>query len=187
MPAGISMLPAEMTLRPNATPYLPRPRTGATVPVVKPRQLVRIGNGDTLRLTAGIVRRPFKGDTLTMFAFNGQQPGPLLQVAQGAEVIVELTNALDQPTTVHWHGIRLENAFDGVPDLTQQPVAPGSTAVRRITCPEGKRALSGGFEMSGELVTIHSAPSGTGTAWDFWIHNPTSSTQTLGYTMAVCG
>jgi FtsP/CotA-like multicopper oxidase with cupredoxin domain len=136
MPAGISMLPAEMTLRPNATPYLPRPGTGATVPVVKPRQLVRLGNGDTLRLTAGIVRRPFKGDTLTMFAFNGQQPGPLLQVAQGAEVIVELTNALDQPTTVHWHGIRLENAFDGVPDLTQQPVPPGQRFTYRLRFPD---------------------------------------------------
>ena len=88
--------------------------------MVQPRELVRLANGDTLRLTAGIVRRPFKGDTLTMFAFNGQHPGPLLQVAQDAEVTVELTNALDQPTTIHWHGIRLDNAFDGVPDLTQR-------------------------------------------------------------------
>jgi len=136
MPAGISMLPAEMTLRPNATPYLPRPSNPAAVPMVQPRQLVRLGSGDTLRLTAGIVRRPFKGDTLTMFAFNGQQPGPLLQVAQGAEVTVELTNALDQPTTIHWHGIRLDNANDGVPDLTQQPVAPGGRFTYRLRFPD---------------------------------------------------
>ena len=136
MPAGISMLPAEMTLRPNVAPYLPRPSRTATVPMVRPRQLVRLGSGDTLRLTAGIVRRPFKDDTLTMFAFNGQHPGPLLQVAQGAEVTVELTNALDQPTTVHWHGIRLENAFDGVPDLTQQPVAPGGRFIYKLRFPD---------------------------------------------------
>ena len=96
MPEGISMLPAEMTLRPNVRPYLPRVADTTAVPTVKPRELVRLANGDTLRLTAGIVRRPFKGHTLTMFAFNGQHPGPLLQVAQGAEVVVELTNALDQ-------------------------------------------------------------------------------------------
>jgi FtsP/CotA-like multicopper oxidase with cupredoxin domain len=136
MPPGISMLPAEMTLRPNVAPYLPRATDTTVAPIVRPRELVRLANGDTLRLTAGVVRRPFKGDTLTMFAFNGQQPGPLLQVAQGAEVIVELTNALDQPTTVHWHGIRLENAFDGVPDLTQQPVPPGGRFTYRLRFPD---------------------------------------------------
>ena len=136
MPASISMLPAEMTLRPNVTPYLPRPTDVAGVPLVQPRRLVRLASGDTLRLTASIVRRPFKGDTLTMFAFNGQQPGPLLQVAQGAQVTVELTNGLDQPTTVHWHGIRLDNAFDGVPDLTQQAVAPGERFTYRLRFPD---------------------------------------------------
>ena len=85
MPAGISMLPAEMTLRPNAAPYLPRPANPDSLPLARPRTLVRLTSGDTLRLTAGIVRRPFKGRTLTMFAFNGQYPGPLLQVAQGAD------------------------------------------------------------------------------------------------------
>jgi FtsP/CotA-like multicopper oxidase with cupredoxin domain len=136
MPPGISMLPAEMTLRPNVAPYLPRVADTTAVPLVKPRQLVRLAAGDTLRLTAGIVRRPFKGQTLTMFAFNGQHPGPLLQVAQGAEVTVELTNALDQPTTVHWHGIRLDNAFDGVPDLTQRAVAPGERFTYRLRFPD---------------------------------------------------
>ena len=136
MPENISMLPAEMTLRPNAMPYLPRGSDPSRVPLVQPRQLVRLTNRDTLRLTAGIVRRPFKGDTLTMFAFNGQHPGPLLQVAQGAEVVVELTNALDQPTTVHWHGIRLDNQFDGVPDLTQRAVAPGERFTYRLRFPD---------------------------------------------------
>ena len=136
MPPGISMLPAEMTLRPNVAPYLPRPANQSVLPFVQPRQLVRLTSGDTLRLTAGMVRRPFKGDTLTMLAFNGQQPGPLLQVAQGAEVTVELTNALDQPTTVHWHGIRLDNANDGVPDLTQRAVAPRERFTYRLRFPD---------------------------------------------------
>ena len=136
MPPGISMLPAEMTLRPNAAAYLPRVANIDSLPLAQPRRLVRLTSGDTLRLTAGIVRRPFKGRTLTTFAFNNQYPGPLLQVAQGAEITVELTNALDQPTTVHWHGIRLDNAFDGVPDLTQQAVAPGGRFTYHLRFPD---------------------------------------------------
>ena len=136
MPAGISMLPAEMTLRPNAAPYLPRPAHPDSLPLARLRTLVRLTSGDTLRLTAGIVRRPFKGRTLTMFAFNGQYPGPLLQVAQGAQITVELTNALDQPTTVHWHGVRLDNANDGVPDMTQRAVAPGERFIYHLRFPD---------------------------------------------------
>ena len=136
MPTGISMLPAEMKLRPNVAPYLPRPANADSLPVAEPRKLIRLTSGDTLRLTAGIVRRPFKGRTLTMFAFNGQYPGPLLQVAQGAEVTVELTNALDQPTTVHWHGIRLDNANDGVPDMTQRAVARGERFTYHLRFPD---------------------------------------------------
>ena len=136
MPAGISMLPAEMALRPNAAPYLPHAASSAALPVAEPRKLVRLTSGDTLRLTAGIVRRPFKGQTITVFAFNGQYPGPLLEVAQGAEVTVELTNALDQPTTVHWHGIRLDNANDGVPDMTQRAVAPGERFIYHLRFPD---------------------------------------------------
>ena len=59
-----------------------------------------------------------------MFAFNGQHPGPLLRVAQGTTLAVVFTNATDFPTTVHWHGLRLENRFDGT-SLTQEPVPPG--------------------------------------------------------------
>src|SRR5699024_9156341 len=67
MPAGLAMLPAEMALRPATTPYLPRARS--TPPAARSREIVRLTNGDTLRLTAGLVMRTFKGQTLTMFGF----------------------------------------------------------------------------------------------------------------------
>ena len=133
MPPGLTMLPAEMELRPRVTPYLPR---SDSAPLARPRRIERLRHGDTLRLTAGIVRRSFKGRTMTMFGFNGQYPGPLLDVPQNAEVVVELANALDQPTTVHWHGLRLENRFDGVPDLTQPEVKPGERFVYRLRFPD---------------------------------------------------
>ena len=135
MPPGLTMLPAEMALRPATAPYLPRSGSAAPPPV-RSREIVRLANGDTLRLAAGLVTRAFKGRTLTMFGFNGQHPGPLLQVPQGAEVVVEFENTLDQPSTIHWHGVRLENRFDGIPDLTQEAVPPGGRFTYRVRFPD---------------------------------------------------
>ena len=49
---------------------------------------------------------------------------------------MDFSNALDQPTTVHWHGIRLDNRFDGVPELTQEPVPPGGRFIYRLRFPD---------------------------------------------------
>ena len=57
-------------------------------------------------------------------------------MAQGAEITVGLSNHLPQPTTVHWHGVRLDNAFDGVPDLTQPAVPPGGAFTYRLRFPD---------------------------------------------------
>jgi suppressor of ftsI len=136
MPPGLQMLPAEMALRPGVEPYLPRARADQDVHAASPRELVRLGDGDTLRLDARLVRRTFKGRSYTMYGFNGQYPGPLIRVPQYAEIVVEFTNRLDQPTTIHWHGVRLENRFDGVPDLTQEPVPPGGSFTYRVRFPD---------------------------------------------------
>ena len=60
-----------------------------------------------------------------VWAYDGLVPGPEIRVRQGDTVRVLARNGLDQPTTVHWHGIRLPNAMDGVPDLTQEAIPPG--------------------------------------------------------------
>ncbi|HEX3158377.1 MAG TPA: multicopper oxidase domain-containing protein [Gemmatimonadaceae bacterium] len=136
MHPAVQMLPAEMALVPDAAPFLPSVADSARVPLARPRQLVRLAAGDTLRLEAGLVRRNWKGRPYLTYAFNGQQAGPLIWVAQGAEIVVDFRNALDQPTTVHWHGIRLDNRFDGVPDLTQAPVAPGGRFTYHLRFPD---------------------------------------------------
>ena len=59
------------------------------------------------------------------WGYNEQIPGPLLRFRQGDRLKVVLRNGLDQDTTIHWHGIRLPNAMDGVPYVTQPPVEPG--------------------------------------------------------------
>ena len=132
---GLQMLPSEMALRPAVGAYLPQP-TGDPAPPARPRELVRLRSGDTLRLSAQMVTRTFKGRPYTMYGFNGQYPGPLLEVAQDAEVVVELTNAIDQPTAVHWHGLRLDNRFDGVPGLTQEAVPPGGRFTYHLRFPD---------------------------------------------------
>ena len=58
-----------------------------------------------------------------VWAYNGTVPGPVLRYRQGERLRIEVENALDVETTVHWHGIRLPNAMDGVPHLTQPPIA----------------------------------------------------------------
>jgi len=60
-----------------------------------------------------------------MWGYDGASPGPLLRYPQGARLEIEFENRLPVETTVHWHGIRLPNAMDGVPHLTQPPVPPG--------------------------------------------------------------
>jgi suppressor of ftsI len=134
MPPGLTMLPAEMALHPDEAAWLPSAKEPA--PPVRTRELVRLDDGDTLRLEAGLVRRTLNGRSYTMFAFNGQQPGPLIEVVRGSRLTVMLTNRLRQPTTVHWHGIRLDNPNDGTPGLTQPVVPPGGEFTYRLRFPD---------------------------------------------------
>jgi FtsP/CotA-like multicopper oxidase with cupredoxin domain len=131
---GLDMLGAETALRPGESPALPSEDPSA--PAAHPSQAVTLRTGDTLELTAGPVLRTIAGRQYQMLGFNGQYPGPLIRVTRGAEVMVRLINHLEQPTTVHWHGIRLENAFDGVPDQTQPAVPPGGSFVYRLRFPD---------------------------------------------------
>ena len=73
------------------------------------------------------------GTALQVWAYNGQVPGPTLRIKLGETLRVRFTNQLPQETTIHWHGVRLPNAMDGVPYITQQPVQPGETFVYEFT------------------------------------------------------
>ena len=132
MPPGLTMLPAEMALRPDVTPFLP----SGEAPAAHPRQTVRIRSGDTLHLEAGLVRRSLKGRTYTMYAFNGQYPGPLLEAVRGSELTVIFRNRLPHASTVHWHGLRLDSRSDGVPDLSQSAVPPGGLFTYHLRFPD---------------------------------------------------
>jgi FtsP/CotA-like multicopper oxidase with cupredoxin domain len=71
-----------------------------------------------------------------ILTYNGSVPSPILRLKPGVPFRAVVTNRLDQDTTVHWHGIRLPNAMDGVPGLTQPPIKPGDSFTYEFTPPD---------------------------------------------------
>ncbi|MEZ5934096.1 MAG: multicopper oxidase family protein [Alphaproteobacteria bacterium] len=87
---------------------------------------------ETVALTAGPAEVPLVGEgypSTRVWAFNGSVPGPVIRARQGERLQIEVANALDEPTTVHWHGLRVPVAMDGVPYLSQAPIEPGGSFV----------------------------------------------------------
>jgi suppressor of ftsI len=133
--ADIPMLPGVMSSRPSVVPFRPAVDPDG-LPEARPRELVTLPDGGTLDLTAGFVRKTVQDRDLVMLAFNGQIPGPLLRVTEASTIFVDFHNETPMPTAVHWHGIRLDNRYDGVPGVTQDPVQPGETFRYRIHFPD---------------------------------------------------
>ena len=71
-----------------------------------------------------------------VWAYNGQVPGPTLRLRQGDRLRVQVSNALAEGTTVHWHGVRVPNAMDGVPVITQPSIEPGGSFTYEFTAPD---------------------------------------------------
>ena len=108
----------------------------ASFPEAKPSEVVDVSNGETISLNPTIVRKTINGREFAMYGYNGQIPGPLLRVKQGSSFTVDVRNDIDLPTTVHWHGIRLDNANDGVEDVTQKAIAPGGSFRYTVKVPD---------------------------------------------------
>src|SRR4029077_8013360 len=99
----------------------------AGLPEVASPVVIRLRDGDRLDLRIGPVRKNIDGTELRMLGYNGSVPGPVLHVDQGSQITVQVRNDGDVEATVHWHGLRLENQYDGVPDETQVPIPIGGT------------------------------------------------------------
>ena len=134
MHPDVTMPPALMTLRPDVAPYA-LPKDDA-VPLARPRELLQLRDGASIELTAAPVRRVLFGRTVMMLGFNGQYPGPLIQVDERSTIQVRFVNRTEFPTAVHWHGVRLDNRFDGAPHVTQDPVPPNGTFDYTIHFPD---------------------------------------------------
>ncbi len=104
--------------------------------VAEKSEIVKIAPGESIKLTADVVKKNIAGQEIRMFGYNGQIPGPLLKVQQDSKVFVDFINNIGEDTTVHWHGLRLDNAFDGVPEVTQKPVKQGETFRYELKFPD---------------------------------------------------
>jgi FtsP/CotA-like multicopper oxidase with cupredoxin domain/YHS domain-containing protein len=82
------------------------------------------------------VRKRIDDAELRMLGYNGSIPGPTLHVDQGSEITVRVTNDGDVEATVHWHGLRLENRYDGVPHETQAPIPIGGMFTYEVQFPD---------------------------------------------------
>lgn len=129
MPSGLERF------RPDVMPFLPEGDT-VSLPEAAAARTYQLSDGDTITLRAMKVRRAIRGRTVIAYAYDGQIPGPRLEFAAGATVIVRFRNETDLPGSIHWHGLRLANANDGVPGLTQPPVPPGSEFIYRVHAPD---------------------------------------------------
>jgi FtsP/CotA-like multicopper oxidase with cupredoxin domain len=111
-------------------------QTLACVPALAGSAFAQPGSGPR-RLVAAPAELAVAGQAaLPVWAYDAQVPGPVLRYRRGAVLDLELHNRLPDPTTIHWHGIRLPNGMDGVPGLTQDPVAAGGRFRYRFALPD---------------------------------------------------
>jgi FtsP/CotA-like multicopper oxidase with cupredoxin domain len=111
-------------------------RETSGLPEATPPSVVDLNPDEVFDLDLRPVAKHLGDATLRMFAYNGSIPGPTLRVRQGSEVVVNVTNNIDIETTVHWHGLRLLNPYDGVPHETQAPIPPGGQYMHRLQFPD---------------------------------------------------
>jgi FtsP/CotA-like multicopper oxidase with cupredoxin domain len=112
------------------------PRDVEGLPAAQPPQQLEISPGGSLDLRIGPVVKRIGDATVRMLAYNGSIPGPTLRVRQGSEITVNVTNDGDELATVHWHGLRLENRYDGVPHETQEPIPIGGQFTYKVQFPD---------------------------------------------------
>jgi FtsP/CotA-like multicopper oxidase with cupredoxin domain len=98
-------------------------------------ELVELADGERFELRIAPVAKRLGDATVRMLAYNGSIPGPTLKVREGSEIVVDIENEGDMDATVHWHGLRLENRYDGTHE-TQTPIPVGGRYSARVAFPD---------------------------------------------------
>ena len=111
------------------------PTETAGLPQTHAPELFELADGDQFDLRIAPVTKRLGDATVRMLAYNGSIPGPTLRVQQGSELTVNVVNDGDLESTVHWHGLRLDNRYDGTTE-TQPPIPVGGRFTYRLTFPD---------------------------------------------------
>jgi FtsP/CotA-like multicopper oxidase with cupredoxin domain len=96
---------------------------------------VELSESDQYELRIAPVAKPLGDATVRMLAYNGSIPGPTLKVKEGSEIVVNVENQGDMEATVHWHGLRLDNRYDGTHQV-QHPMEVGERFTARVSFPD---------------------------------------------------
>ena len=105
------------------------------LPEATPSETIELADGQEFDLRIAPVTKQLGASKVRMLAYNGSIPGPTLKVKEGSEIVVHAENQGDLDATVHWHGLRLENQYDGT-HQTQQPMAVGESFTARVSFPD---------------------------------------------------
>jgi FtsP/CotA-like multicopper oxidase with cupredoxin domain len=111
------------------------PTETAGLPAARRADVVELAEGERFELRIAPVTKRIGDATVRMLAYNGSIPGPTLRVREGSEVDVDIENQGDHDTTVHWHGLRLENRYDGTHE-TQALIPVGGRFTARVAFPD---------------------------------------------------
>jgi FtsP/CotA-like multicopper oxidase with cupredoxin domain len=107
----------------------------AGLPEARAPKHVELSDGGTYELRIAPLAKRIGDDTVRMLGYNGSVPGPVLRVKEGSAITVEVENQGDIEATVHWHGLRLENRYDGTHE-TQAPIEVGGRFTARVEFPD---------------------------------------------------
>jgi len=99
-------------------------------------QIIDLKDGTVFDLEITPVEKMIAGRKVQMLGYNGSIQGPTLRVPEGSEITINLKNDGDIATTLHAHGVRMGNPFDGVPGVTQKEIAPGETFSYKLKFPD---------------------------------------------------
>jgi FtsP/CotA-like multicopper oxidase with cupredoxin domain len=134
---GVKAVTEQVGKDPNITQDSDPLRVDVTgLPGAGPSRIIDVVPGGSFDLRIHPVAKRIGDHTFGMLSYNGSIPGPTLRVRQGSEIVVNVTNETSVDTTVHWHGLRLENQYDGVPHETQTPIPPGGRYRHHLTFPD---------------------------------------------------
>src|SRR3954452_4990958 len=111
------------------------PTDAAGLPAARATEVVELADGQLFELSIQPVAKQIGEHTVRMLGYGGSVPGPTLRVPEDAEILVEVENRGDLDATVHWHGLRLDNAYDGTHE-TQKPMGIGESFTYRVHCPD---------------------------------------------------
>lgn len=118
-----------------ATTHDQFPTDATGLPTERDTEVVELGDGDRFELRIAPVAKSIGEATVRMLAYNASIPGPTLKVREGSEIVVDIENQGDLEATVHWHGLRLENRYDGTHE-TQTPMGQGEAYTAHLTFPD---------------------------------------------------